>query len=163
LVLLKYKILLSTDFVWVFYNCFWFRIKYNLFLFAGVFIFPKDCVKNPLNKTQKLLRGELISSKGQAVRKSRISENRASWIMNGAYREAGCREYVGGFGFAYGCNCLDYSTRFWHFITAGWEDFRIGIGNGRPLKATPDQVVEMINNHNNTTRGDMLDGGRVWQ
>jgi hypothetical protein len=127
--------------------------------------------------TNKIIRGESISPRGFAVRKAKISTNRANWIKNGAFREAGCSTYqlVGGTGEK--CNCADYATRQWWFLTSKWDDFRIRAITPETLYLlTPvpnisagtwqlrlDNLVNEINKKNWETGGDFLDGGTVWQ
>jgi hypothetical protein len=131
------------------------------------------------NNLNSIINGQSISDRGFAVRKSKISNNRANWIMNGAYREAGCiRYFVGGVG-TY-CHCMDYSTRFWHFITAGREDFRIRAVNKEvfnPLVLQnwdpryshisyhywPDALTDAIQKKTNQTGSNFVDGNNVWQ
>jgi hypothetical protein len=109
--------------------------------------------------TNKVIKGESISKRGFAVRKAKISNDRANWIKNGAFREAGCSRYVGAGGFGVECNCADYATREWYFLTSRWDDFRI---RAFPWDLTLDNLVNAINKQNRE-RGDFLDGGRVWQ
>ncbi|WP_375494388.1 RICIN domain-containing protein [uncultured Nostoc sp.] len=108
--------------------------------------------------TDKILRGESISSRGYAVRKERISTNRANWIKGGAFREAGCNTYqaVGGTGTS--CNCADYATRLWHVLSAKQEDFRI---RAVTINLTLDYLVDNINKQNQRG-GDFIDGGKTW-
>jgi len=124
--------------------------------------------------TYKIINGESISPRGFAVRKAKISTNRANWIKNGAFREAGCSRYVAVGGWGEDCNCADYATREWWFLTSQWEDFRIRAVTRHTLlipmggiftaawPLTLDNLVDSINKQNRE-RGDFLDGGRVWQ
>lgn len=63
----------------------------------------------------RVLKGQAISQSGSAVRKARVSENRANWIHNN-FNWAGCSSYptIGSvpFGLAVTgcCNYLDYAT-----------------------------------------------------
>jgi hypothetical protein len=118
-------------------------------------------VNNPtdVDYTNKYLRGESLSRRGFAVRKAKISPNRANWIKNGAYREAGCARYqaVGGTGTS--CNCADYATRLWHVLSAKQDDFRI---RAVTVNLTLDSLVNAINDKNRRS-GDFLDGGKTWQ
>lgn len=114
---------------------------------------------NDVDYTNRYLRGVSLSKRGQAVRKARISPNRANWIKNGAYREAGCSRYQGVAGRGTQCNCADYAAREWHVLTAKQEDFRI---RAVTVNLTLDSLVDAINNRNRRT-GDFLDGGRTWQ
>ncbi len=109
--------------------------------------------------TNRYLRGESLSRRGFAVRKARISPNRANWIKNGAYREAGCARYqaIGSTGTS--CNCADYATRLWHVLSAKQEDFRV---RAVTVNLALDSVVNAINNKNRRN-GDFLDGGRTWE
>ena len=109
--------------------------------------------------TNKYLRGESLSRRGQAVRKARISVSRANWIKNGAYREAGCSRYQALGGTGTSCNCADYATRMWWVLTAKREDFRI---RAVTVDLTLDYLVNTINRRNRA-EGDFLDGGRTWQ
>jgi hypothetical protein len=109
--------------------------------------------------TNKIINGESISPRGFAVRKAKISTNRANWIKNGAFREAGCSTYKFGGGTGVECNCADYATREWYFLTSQWEDFRIRFFT---WELTLDNLVDSINKQNQKS-GDFLDGGRVWQ
>lgn len=109
--------------------------------------------------TNKYLRGESLSKRGQAVRKSKISPSRANWIKNGAYREAGCSRYQAFGGTGTSCNCADYATRQWHVLTAKQEDFRI---RAVTSQLTLDYLVDSINDKN-SAGGEFLDRGRIWQ
>ena len=109
--------------------------------------------------TNKIINGQSISPRGFAVRKAKISTNRANWIKNGAFREAGCSTYKFGGGTGVECNCADYATREWYFLTSQWEDFRI---RAFTWELTLDNLVDAINKKNRES-GDFLDGGRVWQ
>jgi hypothetical protein len=110
-------------------------------------------------QTTKIIKGESISKRGFAVRKAKISNDRANWIKNGAFREAGCNTYWAVGGIRGGCNCADYSTRQWHVLTAQREDFRI---RSVTWQLTLDNLVDAINKKNRES-GDFLDSGRVWQ
>jgi hypothetical protein len=128
------------------------------------------------NNLQKLLNGESISDRGYAVRKSRISDSRANWIMNTSYTEAGCSNYkvVGGVNTE--CNCMDYATRLWHVLTARQEDFRMrpapnfnlitGIGgsiiSGVIYDYWPDSLAESMNKHTQKTGTEFVDTGNRW-
>jgi hypothetical protein len=111
------------------------------------------------NHTEKIINGKSISPRGFAVRKAKISTNRANWIKNGAFREAGCSTYKAWGGTGVQCNCADYATRQWWFLTSQWEDFRI---RAFTWELTLDNLVDAINKKNRES-GDFLDGGRVWQ
>jgi len=135
-------------------------------------------INNPSDsgQTTKIIKGESISKRGFAVRKAKISNDRANWIKNGAFREAGCNTYWAVGGIRGGCNCADYSTRQWHVLTAQREDFRIRAVTGATLnlltpapniwagtsELTLDNLVDAINKKNRES-GDFLDSGRVWQ
>jgi hypothetical protein len=124
--------------------------------------------------TNKIIKGESISKRGFAVRKAKISTNRANWIKNGAFREAGCTTYKLVGGTDEECNCADYATREWWFLTSQWDDFRIRAFTGHTLlilrgdiyngtwQLRLDNLVNEINQKNRET-GNFLDGGRVWQ
>lgn len=114
---------------------------------------------NDFNDTEKIIRGESISKRGFAVRKAKISVNRANWIKNGAYREAGCSTYRVATGTGDRCNCADYATREWHFLSAYQEDFRV---RAFTVDLTLDSLVDKINKKN-ADSGDFLDNGNVWQ
>ncbi len=116
-----------------------------------------------IEHTNKVIKGESISKRGFAVRKAKISTNRANWIKNGAFREAGCSTYKFGGGTGVECNCADYATREWWFLTSQWDDFRIPGVTINPWNLTLDGLVDKINTKNRATGGDFLDGGRVWQ
>jgi hypothetical protein len=111
------------------------------------------------DQTNKIIRGESISKRGFAVRKSRISTSRANWIKSGAYREAGCSNYWAFGGTGTSCNCADYATREWHVLSSKWDDFRI---RAVTWQLTLDYLVDAINKKNRET-GDFLDGGKTWQ
>jgi hypothetical protein len=111
--------------------------------------------------TEKLIRHESISTNGHAVRKARISPERARWIRDGIYREAGCSSYqaVGGTGAT--CNCADYATRLWHFLgkKSLSEDFRIQhITHKLTLSALADNIWSK-----NQRSGDFMDNGQIWE
>ncbi len=114
------------------------------------------------DQTNKIIKGESISKRGFAVRKAKISNNRANWIKNGAFREAGCTNYFAAGGVGGVCNCADYTTREWYFLTSQWEDFRIRAIVARGSELTLDYLVDQINKKNRES-GDFLDAGRVWQ
>jgi hypothetical protein len=123
-----------------------------------------------VNNLNTLFQAGSLSPRGHAVRRSRIGTNRANWIYNGAFREAGCLKYAGIGGTGTDCNCLDYSTRMWHYLTANWDDFRISGWWGAvaattkdPYYVSPDYVVDQINSKNQSTGSDYLDGGKIWQ
>lgn len=120
---------------------------------------PKVDDGTDTDNMNKLLKGQPISKRGHAVRKSRISESRAKWIIDGAYNSAGCKYYVPAMGFQDGCNCLDYATRLWHVLSAKWEDFRIQAHTGY----LPDELVDKIERKNRETGTEFLDRGKVWQ
>lgn len=109
--------------------------------------------------TNRYLRGQPLSRRGQAVRKAKIGPNRANWIKNGAYREAGCASYQAFGGTGTSCNCADYATRLWWVLTARREDFRI---RAITLNLTLDSLVDQINRQNSAT-GEFLDSGRTWE
>ena len=121
-----------------------------------------------------LLQGKKISTQGQAVRKARLGPRRAKWILDGAYREAGCikyptsSEFQGLYANTLGrisgesCHCMDYSTRFWHFITSEWEDFRVGLKNNQQVALTPNLLVDEMNIYTQFN-GEFLDNGKRWQ
>ena len=111
------------------------------------------------SQTNKIIKGESISKRGFAVRKAKISNVRANWIKNGAFREAGCSNYFAAGGVSGLCNCADYTTRQWYVLTAQREDFRI---RAVTWNLTLDYLVDQINKKNRES-GDFLDGGRVWQ
>jgi hypothetical protein len=125
--------------------------------------------------TNKIIKGESISKRGFAVRKAKISTNRANWIKKGAFREAGCTTYKLVGGTDEECNCADYATREWWFLTSQWDDFRIRAFTGHTLlilrgdiyngtwQLRLDNLVNEINQKNRATGGDFLDGGRVGQ
>lgn len=109
-------------------------------------------------QTNKVLRGESISKRGFAVRKGKISTNRANWIKSGAYREAGCNTYIALGGIQGGCNCADYASREWHVLTAKQDDFRV---RAVTINLTLDSLVDKINEKNRKV-GDFVDNGNVW-
>jgi hypothetical protein len=127
---------------------------------------------------QNLLQGQPISDRGHAVRKSRISNSRASWIMSGAYNLAGCSSYIavggGALGNSTNCNCADYSTRLWHVLTSQQEDFRISafpqslnsntlaVVNGIAYDYWPDALADAMNQRTQSSRTQFLDNGNRW-
>lgn len=114
--------------------------------------------KDDYAQTDKIIKGESVSKRGFAVRKAKIGINRANWIKNGAYREAGCSTYVAFAGTGNGCNCADYATREWHFLSASQEDFRI---RAITINLTLDYLVDEINNKN--LQSKYLDNGNTWE
>ncbi|MTJ15844.1 MULTISPECIES: RICIN domain-containing protein [unclassified Dolichospermum] len=106
--------------------------------------------------TDKYLRGESLSPRGQAVRKLKISPSRADWIKRGGYNNAGCSSYVPIMGIQGGCNCLDYATRLWQNFTG--EDFRV---RAVTTELTPDALVETINQFNRDS-SDFVKNGQMW-
>jgi hypothetical protein len=106
-----------------------------------------------------LVAGGSISDRGWAVRKSRISSNRANWIKSSAYREAGCTTYTGFTGVGTNCNCIDYAARLWHVLSGQRDDFRPRANS----VWTPDEVTNLIEEKNKQTGSDFLDNGRLWQ
>ncbi len=113
-----------------------------------------------LEDVNKIIRHESISSRGFAVRKSRISYNRYTWIQNGAYDSAGCKEYQFFGGTGTSCNCMDYATRAWHVLSAKQDDFRI---RAITIDLTLDGLVDAINKKNRDSGNDFLDSGKMWQ
>jgi hypothetical protein len=109
----------------------------------------------------KILRGQSISQSGYAVRKARVSENRANWIHQNS-NWAGCSYYpqkvLPGIAVFGGCNCLDYATRQWYLFSSQREDFRPK--NWQP--DSPNFLVGLIN-YTNAKYGEYLDGGNTWQ
>ena len=72
-----------------------------------------------------LIEGEQISDRGHAIRKAYLTKGRAEWLISSGYLQGGCSQYVLAGGFEHLCHCMDYSTRLWHYLTGGREDFRI--------------------------------------
>lgn len=112
----------------------------------------------------RVLRGQAISQSGSAVRKARVSENRANWIHNN-FNWAGCSYYPAlgttpvGLASNGGCNCLDYATRQWYLFSAQREREDLRPSNWQPT--SPNNLVLLINELNRD--GEFLDGGNTWQ
>lgn len=101
-----------------------------------------------------------------AVRKAHVSKQRYDWIHNniaGVHGFSGCTTYsaanIGPGGRK--CNCVDFATRTWHEISAGWESFSRGIINQGA--ALPTGLFKEIRDKNARQSGDFLDGGKLWQ
>jgi hypothetical protein len=103
--------------------------------------------------TQAYLNGNQLGR--MAVRKSRISETRANWIIN--QPNAGGCSYYSYPGTGNSCSCISYATRNWMVFSAGWEDFRPWGLFGR----TPEELYNYLNDFN--SKGQFLDQGKVWQ
>ena len=109
---------------------------------------------------QAILRGEQISLRGHAVRKMRFSKERVAWLFQTGKYKSGCVGYVAFIGFYQGCNCMDYSTRLWHYLTGEREDLRIkaisdtylipALGPNKWISYDlwPDALVDAINKIN---------------
>jgi hypothetical protein len=114
---------------------------------------PSIDTKYEIEYTKAILNGQ---PKGRtSVRKSRISETRANWIINQP-NVAGC-SYYSYPGIGNSCSCISYSTRNWMVFSAGWEDFRPSALFGR----TPEELYGYLNDFN--SKGQFLDNGKVWQ
>ena len=111
---------------------------------------------------EMLLQSQEISPRGHAVRKARLTPERAKWIMEGAYRQTNCVDYRGVLGVKQTCNCMDYSTRLWHDLTGGREDFRFGYQNPNNYSISPDTLVINMNYHTYIKGTEFLDNGRPW-
>jgi hypothetical protein len=111
-----------------------------------------------ISDVKSILRGQPISIKGQAVRKSRIGVNRFNWIKDNP-NLSGCSKYVLVGGIGSECNCMDYATRMWHVLSSERDDFRIRFIS---IDITLYQLVDAINAKNRDT-GDFIDGGNIWR
>jgi hypothetical protein len=110
-----------------------------------------------------ILSGISISDRGQAVRKARISESRANWIDVNR-NVVGCTNYfVVGTNTdnknLYSCNCVTHAAGQWNQITSGWDNFK----QQGLFDYAPDILVDQINNQNQVTGNQFLDGGKTWQ
>jgi hypothetical protein len=143
-----------------------------------------------INDTQAILDGNNSNfPRGYAVRKSRVSEGRATYIKNNI-NVAGCDGYVSKWYNAYSvqyggntCNCVDYATRSWKYYTAGWEDFRpktaesalyygvVGVLkpslsveqlDNSAFNLTPDALMKSLNFMTQRNGTEMLDNGKTW-
>ena len=111
-----------------------------------------------VSNTDALLRNESISQAGYAIRRSKVSDNRANWIQSNA-NEAGCNYYP-WHALAVGpnvCNCVDYATRSWYIFSSRWEDFRPWAIDAK----SPNALVDNLNSKNSD--GGFLDKGNTWQ
>ncbi|MBC7472470.1 MAG: RICIN domain-containing protein [candidate division SR1 bacterium] len=123
-----------------------------------------DCNSNSRNTecqdVKDILRGISISNRGQAIRKSRISESRANWIDNNR-NVASCSSYnVNGiwYGYNFPCNCVTYATLQWSYFTAKQDNWIPATEYG----SSPDAVMESINSKNRSTNNDFIDSGNTW-
>ena len=81
--------------------------------------------KTDFDHLKDVLAGRSISPRGYAIRKMRLSKSQTEWLVKSGFYKAGCKKYIGALGVGDLCNCMDYSTRLWHYLTGGQEDLRI--------------------------------------
>jgi hypothetical protein len=106
-----------------------------------------------MNLTRDYLNGNNHNGK-LIARKSRISEDRATWIRNNP-NMAGCKEYSAKLQ-GENCSCIDYATRSWHVISSKWEDMR----PQALFFNTPHELYDTIKYFNE--KGEFLDNGKTW-
>ncbi len=86
-----------------------------------------------------------------AVRKVRISENKANQILNSPAQTTGCdpnKYNVTGTGDS--CHCVSFATRAWFINTGSIEDFRPVAAFGR----APSELTQYIIGANTRSRND---------
>jgi hypothetical protein len=125
-----------------------------------------NCIANPdtvkgteCADVKYILRGTAISDRGQAVRKVKVTESRAIWISQNP-GAAGCAQYLGAGGTGDKCNCQDYATRSWQYFLANRseENFQ----SSGTYRLSPDNIVDAINQRNQSSGSDFVDNGNVW-
>ena len=119
--------------------------------------------------TTKILNGVSISNRGQAVRKARISEARANWLINNPNFGNVTGYTLDGIWLGSGSpgNCVTYATLQWKNITANqdnWVPTNVYFSAGkRFVKSNPGDLVEYINSKNQSTGNQFIDNGNTWQ
>jgi Ricin-type beta-trefoil lectin domain len=119
--------------------------------------------------TKDILNGISISNRGQAVRKARISEARANWLINNPNFGNVTGYTLDGVWFGSGSpgNCVTYATLQWKNITANqdnWVPTNVYFSAGkRFVKSNPGDLVEYINSKNQSTGNQFIDNGNTWQ
>lgn len=121
---------------------------------------------NECQDVRDILAGRSISSGGFAVRKVRVSENRAVWINANKYNSM-CSYYrvYGEYNSVLqGCNCSTYATLQWYnFLSQrANENFIPLYDQTNLLISAPHYITNWINNRNQTSGSDFVDNGAIW-
>jgi Ricin-type beta-trefoil lectin domain len=148
---------------WTAYRTYGYWLKFGVGAGSGE-LRNTDCKSfaqmNECQDTNNILNGKSISDRGQAVRKARISENRANWLMNNSNFGNVLGYSVDGVwdGFHVG-NCVTYATLQWKQITGNQDNW---VPTNVFNNSNPGALVDFINSKNQSTGNQFIDRGNTW-